>query len=239
MGPVVIADIFFLHDRGKYNALYFATYFGSLVVLHLQFDKIHPRADMIQVGATVAGPMADHLGWRVFFWLNVGVLGLSVLMLLFLFPETKWHRSHTLRNGTPSLSELPPAVDNKFLSHTKETAEEDSIHSETPQNEARLRESVVGRGSPSKSQFRFLQLKDQHTTLLNELWMPWRLFAYPIVHFASFVVSWSASLFLTVNLTQAQNFAAPPYSYSSQTIGMCFCFTSDLTQKDSRSSSFL
>jgi hypothetical protein len=32
IGPAVISDIFFLHDRGKYNTLYFATYFGSLMV---------------------------------------------------------------------------------------------------------------------------------------------------------------------------------------------------------------
>lgn len=30
--PQVIADIIFLHDRGKYNTLYFAVYFGSLMV---------------------------------------------------------------------------------------------------------------------------------------------------------------------------------------------------------------
>ena len=87
---------------------------------------------------------------------------------------------------------------------------EGSIHSDSSPNEAGLEESIVGKGSPSKSQFYLLQPKDQHTTLLNELWMPWRLFGYPIVQFSSFVVSWSASLFLTVNLTQAQNFAAPP-----------------------------
>jgi hypothetical protein len=28
--PTIIADIIFLHDRGKYQALYFAFYFGSL-----------------------------------------------------------------------------------------------------------------------------------------------------------------------------------------------------------------
>jgi hypothetical protein len=33
IAPTVIADIFFLHDRGKYNTLYFVVYFGSLMVL--------------------------------------------------------------------------------------------------------------------------------------------------------------------------------------------------------------
>ena len=56
-------------------------------------------------------------------------------------------------------------------------------------------------------------------TLLLDFWIPWKLFAFPIVEWAAFVVSWSASSFLTINLTQAQNFAAPPYNFSAQSVG--------------------
>lgn len=35
--PAIIADLFFLHDRGKFNTLYFLIYFGSLTV----FGKRH------------------------------------------------------------------------------------------------------------------------------------------------------------------------------------------------------
>jgi hypothetical protein len=30
--PAIIADIFFLHDRGKWNTLYWVIYMGSLMV---------------------------------------------------------------------------------------------------------------------------------------------------------------------------------------------------------------
>jgi len=43
--PTIIADVIFLHDRGKYNTLYFAFYFGSLMV-----------------GPIISGPMAQALG---------------------------------------------------------------------------------------------------------------------------------------------------------------------------------
>ena len=33
--PTIIADVIFLHDRGKYQTLYFAFYFGSLMVTFL------------------------------------------------------------------------------------------------------------------------------------------------------------------------------------------------------------
>jgi hypothetical protein len=52
-----------------------------------------------------------------------------------------------------------------------------------------------------------------------DLWIPWKLFVFPIVEFSAFVVSWSCSSFLTINLTQAQNFLAPPYLYNSEEIG--------------------
>lgn len=49
--------------------------------------------------------------------------------------------------------------------------------------------------------------------------MPWKLHLFPIVSWSAFVVSWSASCFLTINLTQSEAFAAPPYNWSSQSIG--------------------
>lgn len=66
----------------------------------------------------------------------------------------------------------------------------------------------------------FQNNKDPWKELIHNLWTPWKLFAFPIVQFASFIVSWSASCFLTVNLTQSQVFAAPPYSFSETSIGL-------------------
>src|ERR1700760_500805 len=49
--PAVIADIFFLHVRGRWNTLYWVVYMGSLMVAPI-----------------ISGPMADHVGWRNFWW---------------------------------------------------------------------------------------------------------------------------------------------------------------------------
>jgi hypothetical protein len=67
------------------------------------------------------------------------------------------------------------------------------------------RDPYLGKGAPSKKQFGFFTpAKDPLKTLLWDFWIPWRIFAFPIVEFAAFVVSWSASSFLTINLTQAK-----------------------------------
>jgi hypothetical protein len=75
----------------------------------------------------------------------------------------------------------------------------------------------LGRGKPSKAQWRFAQPYEGN--FFMELWLPWKLSLYPIVEFSSFVVSWTASSFLTLNLTQSQAFAAPPYNFTSTKIG--------------------
>lgn len=75
-------------------------------------------------------------------------------------------------------------------------------------------------GAPGPSQWGiYSPTANPYKAVLLALWIPWKLFAFPIVEFASFVVSWACSFYLSLNLTQAQNFAAPPYSMSSQTIG--------------------
>ena len=194
--PAVIADIFFLHDRGKWNTLYWVVYMGSLMV-----------------GPIVSGPMAIHVGWRSFWWLNVGLLGASFLLVLFAFPETKWHRPYAL--GEKDGNEVFGNEKQNLEKEGTTTAENNLTYVETAEQDPWL-----GKGVPKKSQWALFQ-PNAHPfkSIALDLWIPWKLFAFPIVEFAAFVVSWSCSSFLTLNLTQSQNFAAPPYSFDSQTIG--------------------
>ncbi|ODH42447.1 hypothetical protein ACO22_01192 [Paracoccidioides brasiliensis] len=205
--PQIITDIMFLHERGAYNTLYFTFYFGALVV-----------------SPVISGPMAYHLHWRYFWWLNVGILGLVLVLLIFLFPETRWHRLHPneihARNNTSSekaninitansADTSPQAA--STLEHVVETEDTD-------------KDPYLGKGKPSMQQFRAFRVTENPLkALLYDFWIPWKLHLYPIVHLAAFIVSWSASVFLVVNVTQSQNFAAPPYNFNSQTVGFFNC----------------
>ncbi|KAK5009869.1 hypothetical protein LTR28_012992 [Elasticomyces elasticus] len=217
--PAVIADIFFLHDRGRWNTLYWVTYMGSLMV-----------------GPIISGVMSQHAGWRSFWWFNVAIVGLSLLMVIFMFPETKWHRPHpdevmmdlsrerdspaTIREkaNSEALEGFDSAETEKgqaIAQNNSNIAMPDLTHSTTA-----ARDPYLGKGSPSKAQRRLFQPNEHPLrSIIMDLWTPWKLFAFPIVEFAAFVVSWSCSSFLTLNLTQSQNFAPPPYNLSSQSIG--------------------
>ena len=81
--------------------------------------------------------------------------------------------------------------------------------------------SVIRNGRPQKTQFGLYKTSQEPLrVILLEIWLPFRLAALPIADFASLVVGWSTSVFLTINLTQAQAFSTPPYNYSAQTIGL-------------------
>lgn len=174
--------------------------------------------------------MSLHAGWRSFWWLNTAMLGLGCIMVACLYPETKYPRPHkdaanaTHAPASPALSSSEKAGAETF-EFAPPITQAPTHHSTTPASDLETtptaaRDPWLNHGTPSKAQWRLYQPNPHPwSAIALDLWIPWKLFAFPIVEFASFVVSWSCSSFLTVNLTQAQNFAAPPYSFSSEVIG--------------------
>jgi MFS family permease len=69
VGPRILVDIFFLHERGRRFAIIFtANVFGSVV------------------GPTLSGFISARTSWPVEYWWTVGLLGI-VLILCFIFLE--------------------------------------------------------------------------------------------------------------------------------------------------------
>lgn len=184
--------------------------------------------------------MAQNLSVESFWWLNTALLAFTGVCCVFLFPETKYKRN-VLPNNSPGSPSPPlmttsaeqvegaPAQDAHKTSAVDHADLEKDAPVQAPQsvpegNEGNLshvhthNDPWLGRGSPSKAQWRSWQPYEGN--FLRELVLPWYLLAFPIVEFSAFIVSWSASCFLTLNLTQAQVFGSPPYNYSSTKIGL-------------------
>ena len=166
--------------------------------------------------------MAEYSNWRNFWWLDVALLGATFLLVLFGFPETKWHRKHPGELQAMRSSNSQPSSDEKIAAATIEHAESDKATTlpGLNQSETAQQDPYLHRGRPSKQQFKLYQAnRHPFQSMLLDVWIPVKLFTFPIIQFASFVVSWSASCFLTLNLTQAQVFAAPPYNFKPLVVG--------------------
>lgn len=186
------------------------------------------------VGPIVSGSMTENLGFRSFWWLNAGLIGVSFLMVVFMFPETRFRRED--QPALPTKHIQPDSPDEKGHATTIEntaSSEDGDINqvnttasaTQSPNNNLSLTETAardphLGAGTPGHWQWRVFQ-PNAHPfrSIFLDLWIPWKLFAFPIVEFAAFVVSWSCSSFLTINLTQSQVLALPPYNFRPATVG--------------------
>ncbi|KAH6633322.1 MFS transporter-like protein [Boeremia exigua] len=216
MMPEVIADIFFLHDRGKWNTLYWVVYMGSLMV-----------------GPIISGVMTEDLGFRSFWWLNAGLIGASFLMVVFLFPETRFKRQDTkavpakhIASDIPDEKTHATNIETTASSDNGDIQQVTTVSSNLPNandltlTETAAKDPYLGAGTPARWQWRIFQPNaNPFLSILLDLWIPWKLFAFPVVEFAAFVASWSCSSFLTINLTQSQVLSLPPYNFKPTTVG--------------------
>jgi hypothetical protein len=169
--------------------------------------------------------MADHVGWESFWWLNVAMTGAVIIFGVVGFPETRWQRTEHHPDSVLIEAETP-GTETKTAGNPDGIAVQSAEDAQSPEQEHDM-DPYLGKGKPSKKQWRLFQVNASPLRgILFDLWTPWRLFAYPIVVFASFVVSWSCSNFLILNLTQSQVFAAPPYNMDAQSIGK-LCASND------------
>ncbi|GAA6053131.1 hypothetical protein JCM3770_002868 [Rhodotorula araucariae] len=75
IGPMVIEDLFFVHERGRMNGIYFGTLFAAT-----------------GFGPFIASLFAQYSNWRNFFWCTFATSMVCQIALAF-FPETKYHRT--------------------------------------------------------------------------------------------------------------------------------------------------
>lgn len=220
--PAVIADIFFLHDRGFWNTVYWMSYMSSLMVGPVSAAVLAYRSMMLIVSEIISGTMSQHVGWRNFWWLYTALTGLSLLMVIFMFPETKWHRTPSDEFSSPGTASVEHGANKTEQDVAKgDTSIMQITPDQLPSDQASTKRAAwLRKGRPSRSQWGlYSPSTNPLKSILLDLWIPWKMFAFPIVEFSAFVVSWSCSSFLTINLTQSQNFSEPPYNYSPESIG--------------------
>lgn len=77
IGAACVADMFFMHDRGRYMGVY--TVFVT--------NGAH-------VAALIGGPIAKFIGWRWCYWIPAIIFAINWLVNLVALPETLYHRNN-------------------------------------------------------------------------------------------------------------------------------------------------
>lgn len=185
----VIADMFFLHERGFWMGTYFTLYFSGAFL-----------------GPIMAGNIAAHHGWRSFFWLTVALAAFSTLLLVFTFPETKYHRNHSIPAVVTAAEKNQPDVQEKQVD-----SEANSEHTG----------EQVGRGKPSKAQFMPVQSLDNRwlSFIVRDLTTPIIVFFNPIIFWSALMLAGPADLLLLFNLTESGLLGSPAYGWSPAAVG--------------------
>lgn len=78
IGAACVADMFFMHDRGRYMGVY--TVFVT--------NGAH-------VAALIGGPIALYIGWRWCYWIPAIIFAINWLVNLVGLPETLYHRNNS------------------------------------------------------------------------------------------------------------------------------------------------
>ncbi|RYP91957.1 hypothetical protein DL770_001931 [Monosporascus sp. CRB-9-2] len=208
--PMVVADMLFVHQRGRSMALYFWAYFIGLFI-----------------GPIISGVIASRLSWRWFFWVCTILQAASFIFLLVAHPETKYERARL--SSSPGATQVYIAAD----AGKAEGGEASEAGAYQPaQNEAQATTTTnkththITNGGPSRAQFGLLppggRFHATRASVLRDVVSPLRiLFLYPIVAWASLAMGFAANSLLALNLTQAQVFGSPlgPYVFSADEIG--------------------
>ena len=141
----------------------------------------------------------------------------TLLVLTFALPETRWDRA-TASSKVDRSSDLQ---DEKEVIESSTDRLEGSPPTAPQENTASVSTDMhLGKGKPSRQQWHVFQPSLQPLqTLVQAFYVPWKLLTFPIVVFASFIVGFSGSCYLILTFVQSQALGAPPYNFSSQSVG--------------------
>jgi hypothetical protein len=179
--------------------------------------------------------VAERYGWRNFWWTNVAVTTFALIYQLLFLPETKYHRSpavlvagsqtsagHTLTgSGITQKTGVAPSDDDLVPGSTEKFAAAADESGSTPASTDPNGEIVVKlTGYPSRKQFLPFSGFDDQERIFDAIWIPFKLFSFPIIQWSSFVFSMAAANLLTATATQSQAFAGPPWNFSAYYVGL-------------------
>lgn len=168
------------------------------------------------MASIVTGPITNSLGWRYLFYILIAAIGLQLVLVFFLVPETTYHRFSIDNVGeilAPS-TKLPNSENIECIQDP---------HLEKLSNSDEQTAQVTAPDVPSRKSYA-QSLAVYSGTYSNESWLS--LFAGPFIACTNLGALWSVvisggltSFFVGLSFLPAQLFSVPPYSLTTAGIG--------------------
>lgn len=203
---VTVSDLFFVHQRASANGLYLAAVtIGNYL------------------GPVAAGYVAVSQGWRWAFYYLTIFMGITSLAMIVGLEESKFG-SPTINGQAPSFSAVRnSSSDSSNGKSAKEQADLALVTQAT-------RDSVLQHSSIPIDNYwrrhRFITIDTdmsghKKNNLLRHVFQPFEILVqFPAVAFAALQYGWLVSMLSVVAVTQATIYPAPPYNFSSASVGL-------------------
>ncbi|KAJ5380255.1 uncharacterized protein N7496_002683 [Penicillium cataractarum] len=184
LAPLTITDIFFLHERGLFMAAYNAALSGG-----------------VAFGSVISGLIVINYTWRTIYWVGAALVGATLLVVVFSFPETAFERYNN-----------PLVVDPKRGSKAGEGEREQT-------------QSEVAPIPPKKSYWQTVKPWDGRKYTDEPLWRmmvrPLGLIILPPVFWATIVMSVTIGFLVAISSNIGSAFNST-YGMEPWQIGLCF-----------------
>ena len=195
---MTIADIFFVHQHAAMNAYYlFSTTVGSTL------------------GPVAAGYVIESQGWRWMWWWCVILIGANLLLVLFLFEESKYTpmlNGETLANQQQAGDDDATVPDEK-----KEALAADALQRSITNNHRHIDQNI-----PLKSyRERMALISPTDENIFRNLHDPFIiLFTFPAVAFTAITFGSLLAVFALITSVQATYLFLPPYNFTAIGVGL-------------------
>ncbi|RDW88533.1 MFS general substrate transporter-23 [Coleophoma cylindrospora] len=185
MAPLSIADIFFLHERGLIMAMYSCALVCG-----------------VSGGIIIAGLITINHPWRTIYYVAIALIGATLLLAFFTFPETVYRRSIDIdESHEPTVSDKQNAKDATQI----ETSQSSSI----PQKKTYIQTLNVFSGTFTEESFWKLFVR------------PFALILLPPILWCSLVQSVTIGFIVAVTSNVASAYSTA-YNMKPYETGLCF-----------------
>ncbi|KAJ5454352.1 uncharacterized protein N7458_005308 [Penicillium daleae] len=183
LAPLTITDIFFLHERGLFMAAYNAALSGG-----------------VAFGSVISGLIVINYTWRTIYWVGAALVGATLLVVVFFFPETAFER-----------------YNNPLVVSSDQTPQAAEGEKEPTQSEVAI--------PPKKSYWETVKPWDGRKYTDEPLWRmivrPLGLIILPPVFWATIVMSVTIGFLVAISSNIGSAFSAT-YGMEPWQIGLCY-----------------